>query len=259
MPVDLKGKRTVVTGAATGIGRSTALLVSAYGAKVAIFDVNATEGANTVNDINELGGNARYWQVDVRDETAVSGAVEAAKNWLTGIDILIHVAGVLQGAGVEVDEFPENIWDTVLDTNLRGTFLLCKYVSSVMKQNKKGVIILTSSGAGVTGGSSSYAYGASKGGVHGFTMVMQGYLESYGIRVNDVAPGSVRTPLKIENVNVMHQKAKHNINLPSKFSRAGQSLEDQLDELTSPDDVAKIIAFMASDEANLLKGTVFTG
>ncbi|MDP7232112.1 MAG: SDR family oxidoreductase [Dehalococcoidia bacterium] len=256
MPVDLKGKCIIVTGGATGIGRATALRVSAYGAKVAIFDVNAGEGANTVNDINELGGNARYWQVDVRDEAAVSGAVEAATNWLTDIDILIHVAGVLQGEGVEIDEFPENIWDIVLDTNLRGSFLVSKYVSSVMIQNKKGVIILTSSGAGVKGGSSSYAYGASKGGVHGLTLVLQQYLESHGIRVNDVAPGSVKTPLKVKNVNIMHQKAKDNINLASKYSG---SLEDKLNDLTSPDDVAKIIAFMASDEANLLKGTVFTG
>ena len=116
--------------------------------------------------MNETGGDARYWHVDVRDEIAVSGAVAAAETWLGGVDILIHVAGVLQGAAIELDEFPEEIWDTVLDINLRGSFTICKYVTGVMKKQGKGVIILTASGAGVNGGSSSLAYGSSKGGVH---------------------------------------------------------------------------------------------
>ena len=159
MPADLSGKRIIVTGAATGIGRSTAIRVSANGAKVAAFDVNDTDGAATISDINESGGDARYWHVDVRDETAVAGAVAAAETWLGRIDVLIHVAGILQGAGVELDEFPEDIWDTVLDVNLRGTFTVSKYVTAIMKKQGAGVIILTASGAGVLGGSSSYAYG----------------------------------------------------------------------------------------------------
>ena len=175
--------------------------------------------------------------------------MKAASNWLTGIDILIDMAGVLRGAAVEVQDFPEDTWYIVLDTNLGGTFLICKYVSAVMKHRANGVTILASSRAGVIGGSSSFAYAASKGGVHGFTMVMQQYLGKYGIRVNDVAPGSVRTPLKVENVKTMRQTRNITDN----------SLGDEINALTSPDDVAKIIAFMASDEAKLLQGTVFTG
>ncbi|MEK9675373.1 MAG: SDR family NAD(P)-dependent oxidoreductase, partial [Chloroflexota bacterium] len=88
---DLNGKRIIVTGAATGIGRSTAMRVAAQGAKVAAFDVNDAEGSATIADINESGGDARYWHVDVRDDAAVSGAVAAAENWLGGgIDVLIH-------------------------------------------------------------------------------------------------------------------------------------------------------------------------
>ena len=142
MPADLSGKRIVITGAATGIGRSSTLRVSSNGAKVAAFDVNDADGSTTVSDVNESGGDARYWHVDVRDETAVAGAVAAAETWLGGIDVLIHVAGVLQGAAVELDEFPEDIWDTVLDINLRGSFTICKYVTGVMKKQNKGVIML---------------------------------------------------------------------------------------------------------------------
>ena len=120
--VDLKGKKIIVTGGATGIGKSVALRVSKYGANTAVFDINYQGGASTVNQINETGGNARYWHVDVSDEIAVSGGVEAANNWLGGIDILIHMSGILEGAGIEIDDFPEIIWDSVLDVNLRGTY-----------------------------------------------------------------------------------------------------------------------------------------
>ena len=247
MPADFTGKRIIITGAATGIGRSTALRVSSNGAKVAAFDVNDTDGAATIGDINGAGGDARYWHVDVRDETAVAGAVAAAETWLGGIDVLIHVAGVLQGAAVDLDKFPEEMWDTVLDVNLRGSFIISKYVSGVMKTQGSGVIILTASGAGVLGGSSSFAYGSSKGGVHGLAMVMEANLLEYGIRVNDVLPGSVSTPLKVAQVETMHEAG----------GRQG-NLEDKIDALVSPDDISKVFAFLASDEASMVKGSVRT-
>ena len=247
MPADLTGKRIIVTGTATGIGRSTMLRVSVNGAKVAAFDVNDAAGSATVGDANEAGGNARFWHVDVRDETAVSGAVAAAETWLGGIDVLIHVAGVLQGAGVALDEFPEEMWDTVLDINLRGSFTISKYVSGVMKKQRSGVIILTASGAGVTGGSSSFAYGSSKGGVHGLALVMEANLAQHGIRVNDVLPGSVATPLKVLNVKQMHEAG------------GGKgSLKEKIDALVSPDDISKVYAFLASDEASMVKGSIRT-
>lgn len=245
---DLNGKRIIVTGAATGIGRSTAMRVAAQGAKVAAFDVNDTDGTATIADINESGGDARYWHVDVRDDAAVSGAVAAAENWLGGgIDVLIHVAGVLQGAAVELDEFPEETWDTVVDINMRGTFTICKHVTGVMKRQRDGVIVLTASGAGVHGGSSSFAYGSSKGGVHGLALVMESNLEKYGIRVNDVLPGAVATPLKISNVEDMHEAD----------GRSGD-LETKIGALVSPDEVSKVFAFLASDEASMVKGSVRT-
>ena len=109
-------------------------------------------------------------------------------------------------------------------------------------------MILTASGAGVKGGSSSYAYGASKGGVHGFAMVMQQYLEAQGIRVNDFAPGSVDTPLKVAQL----RSTGDITNQPT------AQVEQAVSNLTNPSDVAEIVAFMASDEANALRGIVFT-
>ncbi len=251
MPVDLSGKRVIVTGGATGIGRASAIKVAEVGADVAVFDNNNEDGKNTADEIIANGGKARFWSVDVRDEANVSGSVTAAKAWMGDIDVLLHFAGVLQGASVSLEQFPEDVWDTVLDINLRGTYLLAKYVVAEMLKKHgpdRGVVILAASGAGVRGGSSSYAYGASKGGVHGFTMVMQQYLGAHGIRVNDIAPGAVSTPLKISQVRTTHMKTE-----------SSENLDDLLADLTSPRDVAEIVAFMASDDAKLLRGTVFTG
>lgn len=247
MPVDLSGKRIIVTGGATGIGRAVAIRSAVYGAKIAVFDMNDGDGNGTVNDIAESGGDARYWHVDVRDGGEVSAAVAAAGAWLGGIDVLVHLAGVLQGASVELDEFPEETWDTVVDVNLRGSFLMAKHVSGVMKAQKSGTIILASSGAGVLGGSSSFAYGSSKGGVHGLTLVMQNSLEKYGIRVNDILPGSVRTPLKVAQVKTTYE-----------LTGDKETFDQTMESLVSPDEIAKVIAFMASDDASVLRGSVRT-
>ena len=251
MPVNLSGKNIIVAGGSTGIGRASAGRVAQLGATVSIFDTNNEAGKEAVDQINNDGGMARFWSVDVRDETNVSGSVTAAKGWMGEIDVLLHFAGVLQGASVPLDVFTEETWDTVLDINLRGTFVMAKYVVAEMMKRPwqdRGVIILAASGAGVKGGSSSYAYGASKGGVHGFTMVMQQYLGEHGIRVNDIAPGSVSTPLKIAQIEES-----------ARIAGRPQDAPPAIEQLTSTADVAEIVAFMASDEAKLLKGTVFTG
>ena len=251
MPADLTGKRCLVTGGATGIGRATAIRIAELGAQVAIFDNNNEDGNEAAIQINDNGGNARFWSVDVRDEANVAGTVVAAKAWLEDIDVLLHFAGVLQGASIPLDRFEEKTWDTVLDINLRGTYLMAKYVVIEMLKKPgpyRGTIILTASGAGVKGGSSSYAYGASKGGVHGFTMVMQQYLESQGIRVNDFAPGAVETPLKIAQLRSSGEITERPI----------AEVEHEVANLTNPRDVAEIAAFMASDEANVLRGMVST-
>ena len=245
--MDLRGKRIIVTGAATGIGRASALRVAAYGARVAAFDVNDVGGSATVADINEAGGDARYWRVDVMDEVAVSGGVLAAESWLGGVDVLLHFAGILEGASVELDEFSEEVWDQVIDVNLKGSFLISKHVSGVMKRQGRGTIVLASSGAGVIGGSSSFAYGSSKGGVHGLAMVMARRLEGYGIRVNDVAPGSVDTPLKV-------RAARRSFEVTG--DRA--TYEATMESLVSPDGISRICAFLASDQADYVTGTVFT-
>ncbi len=104
----LDGKRIIVTGAATGIGRATAQVVAARGARVAAFDVNDVDGAAVVDAINHAGGSAKYWHVDVSVEDDVQAAVAGATEWLGGgPDVLLHLAGILSGAWVDIADFTE--------------------------------------------------------------------------------------------------------------------------------------------------------
>ncbi len=251
MPPNLSGKRLIITGAATGIGRSSAILAAQSGAQaIAIFDVDDAAAQDTANTINSDVGDtiARCWHVDVADRPSVEGSTSAAVAWMGGIDVLLHFAGIMDGAFTPIDKFEEATWDRVIDINLRGTYLVAKECVTYMNdQPNGGVIINTASGAGVTGGSSSYAYGASKGAVHGFTMVMQRHIDMQKIRVQDILPGRVRTPLVLENLQQQLEVTGDQAHYDSEV--AG---------LTDPDDVAKIAIFMASDEARVMRGPVIT-
>ena len=243
---DLKNKKIIITGSATGIGKSVTARLCAFGAKVAALDINKEKGSETVFNAIEYGGDIKFFEIDVKNVISVKKNIQEATSWLGGIDVLIHIAGILEGADTEINNFPEDIWNKVIDVNLRGSFLVTKYVSKIMIKQNSGVIILTSSGAGVHGGSSSYAYGSSKGGVHGLSLVLEQNLSKYNIRVNDVLPGSVKTPLKVKNVKDTH---KNNDKL---------SVDQRIEELVSPDEISKVYAFLASDEASMIKGSIRT-
>ena len=246
--MSLDGKRIILTGGATGIGRATAIRVASEGAQVAFFDVNDADAESTLATITDVGGEARYWHVDVVEEAAVQSGVDEAVEWLGGgVDVLFSIAGVLQGAQISIDEFPTDMWDFVLDINLKGTFLVVKHVTRHMIPAGAGTIIITSSGAGVLGGSSSYAYGSSKGGTHGLAMVLDRQLSDHGIRVNDVLPGSLDTPLKRAQVAAVRDA-----------SGDEESYERMMANLASPDGVASVMAFLASDEADYVRGSIRT-
>ena len=242
--MSLHGKRIVVTGAASGIGKATAIRVAAEGARVALLDVMDDEGRQVARDI---GDQARYWHADVVDEAGLQSVISEAAEWLGGIDVLLHIAGVLDGANIDLTSFSEETWDRVIDINLKGTFIVAKHVAAIMEPAGQGVMVLTSSGAGVKGGSSSFAYGSSKGGVHGFAMVLEQRLAPSGIRVNDVAPGNIHTPLKVAQVRETYEITGNEDN----FDQTMASLAD-------PSGVAAVMAFLASDDADYVRGTIFT-
>ena len=245
---NLSGKRALVTGASTGIGRATAIRIASEGGRVALFDINDADAESTLRTIRDSGGDARYWRVDVTEEREVSQSVDEAADWMDGgIDVLAHLAGILKGSGLEVTDVDNSIWDPVIEVNLKGSYIVVKHVARYMIPDRSGVIILTSSGAGVTGGSSSVAYGASKGGVHGLAMTLDAHLSKHGIRVNDVLPGNLDTPLKIGATE-------------EQLTNTGDRdrYDDIMAGLSSPDGVAAVIAFLASDDADYVRGSVRT-
>lgn len=243
----LAGKVAVITGGARGIGGATAQLYAQEGAKVVIGDLLAQEAEETLSAIRAANGEATFVRTDVTKEEECAALIEAAVNRYGQLDILVTAAGILRGAWLMIDQLDEATFEQVVDVNLKGTFLCAKHAVRHMRQRGSGVILCISSGAGVRGGSSSVAYGSSKGGVHGLTLVLQPQLEPLGIRVHAICPGSLNTAMKVENVR------------EGAVAR-GQDPDRAVAEanLGDPAGVARILTFLASADADYLRGTVFT-
>lgn len=237
----LEGKVILVVGGAQGIGRATALLCAQRGAKAIIADLDAISGAQVAEETGGL-----FIPVDITDEASVramAGKVDAAFGKL---DVLIHTAGVLLGPFVTLEDFSADTFRKVLDINITGTFLCTKYAVPLIRKAGGGVVILTSSGA-ATGGSSSYAYGSSKGGVNSFAITLANRLAPEGIRVNVLSPGNIDTGMK------------RSVIAADPMSR-NKDLEQAVAEsnLGAPEGVAKVLAWLASDEADYVRGVITT-
>ena len=131
MKINLTDKKVIITGGSTGIGKEVVKLFAENKSKIALFDVNDSEGSNLSNELNKKGSEIRYWHLDVRDSNQVSGGVLAANQWLGGVDILINLAGILQGASLDIEKFPNDIWESVIGVNLTGSYLMVKHVSEI--------------------------------------------------------------------------------------------------------------------------------
>lgn len=243
----LHGKRVLITGGASGIGRAAAMTLAGRGARVLVVDVDDAEGRLLIAEAGRMGRDVSFVHADISLEPETAAAVETAAADLGGIDVLIHAAGIMSGQLEDIRDFGEATWDRVIDVNLKGAFFVAKHVAKVMVPAGAGVIILVASKAGVTTGSGSYAYGASKGGVHGLTLTLDRHLAPHGIRVNDLCPGEIDTPLM-------------RASLAEAASHGGDTvaIEQTLRRLTAPEAVADVLAFLASDAAACVRGTVFT-
>ena len=165
------------------------------------------------------------------------------------LDGVICAAGILRGAFQSPEELSVEEFEFVLDVNVKGVFLCAKHSAALLEVSGKGVFVVLASGAGVVGPSSSLAYGASKGGANGLAMTLAAKLEERHIRVNTICPGNIVTPMKL---SVEEENAR----------RKGTSVETALDEARqkygTPEGVARIIAFVVSDDADYLRGALFT-
>jgi len=239
--MDLTGKVAIVTGASSGIGHATALSLANCGAAVAVNYHNNEIGAELLRkQIVANGGKAVAIQADVTVASDVESLVKRTVEEFGTVDILVNNAGSLIER-LRLLEMSEERWDQVVDLNLKSAFLCCKAVAPLMMERKTGAIINLSSIAGRNGGAlGSLHYSSAKGGLISFTKGLAKELAPFGVRVNAVSPGVIDTPYHEQFSSPEMMKNYVNA-IP--LGRVGNS-----------EDVAKVIAFLASDASGYLVG-----
>jgi 3-oxoacyl-[acyl-carrier protein] reductase len=246
MDLGLRDKVVIVTGAAAGIGRATALRFACEGCRVAGFDVDAAKGAGLVEAIGAAGGQGAFEPVNVAETAPVEAGVQAVVARWGRIDVLVNNAGILRDAqlvkwkdGAAAATMSDEAWEAVIGVNLRGVFHCTRAVVPHMIRGGGGVILNASSVVGLYGNFGQTNYVATKAGVIGMTRTWARELGKFKIRVNAVAPGYVAT----EILKAMPQKILDSMVEHTPLGRIGE-----------PDDIANAYAWLASDQASFVTG-----
>ena len=234
-------KVVVITGGASGIGRSAVEKFARQAASVAIWDVNETHGRELEALLTAEGLKVKFFKVNTANYEEVETATIDVVKFFSKIDVLINNAGITRDATLQ--KMTAENWQQVLDVNLTGVFNCTKTVSAGMIENKSGVIINTSSIVGLYGNYGQSNYAATKSGVIGLTKTWARELGKYNIRVNAVAPGFIATDMIAT--------------IPPKVIES-MTEKVPLRKLGSPDDVANLYLFLASDEAVFISGAVIS-
>lgn len=241
----LADKVAVITGSGSGIGKATAFRFAEEGAHVIVNDVNPEHGQQTVNEIKEKGGKASFFEADVTIPESVQALVDYVIKGHKKIDILFNNAGI-SNVG-RVDEVDPDVWDKVMDVNVKGVYLGCKYVAPHMIEQQSGCIINMSSCVAEMGLAKRALYAASKGAVLSLTKSMQVDYAPYNIRVNALLPGTIYTPFVENYLKNSYDDPEEAINGIKKRQLSG--------DLGKPEDVANAALFLASDEAKFMMGS----
>ena len=232
-------KVAIITGAASGIGRTTAILFAKEGGKVIVADQNEVGGNETVDMIRSDGGQAIFERVNVTSATDIQKMVETTINTYGKLNILVNNAGI--AIRLPVVDLPEEDWDRNIDVNLKSIYLSSKYAIPRMIENKGGSIVNIASIYGIVGGRIRAAYTASKGGVVNLTRSMALDYALHKIRVNCVCPGFVNTPL-LKNILKTPEEYQALADLHP-MGRLGDMLE-----------IAQGILYLASDASSFVTG-----
>ena len=238
--MNLTGKIALVTGASRGIGRQIALTLAGYGATVIVnYNGSAAKAEKVVNEITANGGMAESMQCSVSDFEKSKEMIDGIVKKYGRLDILVNNAGITKDNLIM--KMSEDDFDAVIATNLKGAFNCIKHVSRQMLKQRGGRIINISSVSGVMGNAGQVNYSASKAGVIGMTKAVAREMASRGITCNAVAPGFIKTDM----TDVLSDTIKENINAQIPMKKFGET-----------EDVANLVAFLASDAAKYITGQV---
>ena len=243
----LENKIGLVTGGASGIGRATSALAAREGATVIVTDIDDAKGKQTVELVAQSGGKASYRHMDVTKEDEVRERVAEIVREYGRIDFLHNNAG---GWKTDMSDTPKSsvqLWSQLIDLNLTSVFIVTKYVGENMCEHKAGSIVNASSINGFYPNPGCVAYSTAKAGVIGFTKAMALELAPYNIRINAVCPGEIRTPIWNDTFSLLPNPAK-----------AVESLRRMipLRRIGEPEDIARSVVWLASDEASYITGTI---
>lgn len=239
----LSAKVVIITGAGRGIGRASALLFAAEGARLALVDIDYDHGNEVVEEIRVGGGEAIFIHADLTDATQMKTMAETVARTYGRIDVLYNNAGINHFG--KVTEAEESAWDRVMDVNVKSVFLTCKYVIPFMVQQKKGTIINTGSSASLVGLANLSVYTASKGAVLALTRNMALDYAAEGIRVNVLCPGVTATEMTEQVIE------------DDPDPKAARDRFDRViprGSMAEPIEIANAALFLASDESSYITG-----
>ena len=242
MKDDITGKVALVTGAGTGIGRATAQLLAAKGAKVLVTDFDDKVGNETVESVIAAGGEAKYLHADMSNSDDIGAMVDAAVNLWGRLDCAVNNAGIAGVLGKHLADYPDDIFDKVISVNLKGVFLCMKHqIKQMQTQDSGGAIVNVASAAGLIGLPNA-AYTASKHGVVGMTKSAAVAYSKDKIRINSICPGYVDTPAIAPALNASPEIANALIAMHP-IGRLGEA-----------DEIAEAIVWLCSDAASFMAG-----
>jgi NAD(P)-dependent dehydrogenase (short-subunit alcohol dehydrogenase family) len=240
----LTGRRALVTGAGSGIGRACALRLAREGAVVAVVDLRSSLASETRDAITREGGSAIAVEADVSSETSVALAVTRLVEELGGLDTIVTAAGILQSAATH--EMALSLWERMLAVNLTGTFLPVKHGLPHLLDNGGGAIVTIGSVASVVAGGWASSYDASKGGVLQFTRAVGAEYADRGIRANCVCPGAVTTNLRAHSVE----------SLGAPETPSASRVQAPMSRHADPAEIAGAVAFLCSDDSSFMTSSV---
>jgi 3-oxoacyl-[acyl-carrier protein] reductase len=236
----LKGLNALITGGAQGIGRAIALRMADEGAGVCIADINLESARATAGEIEKKGAKVLAVELNVADPDSVSKAFATFIREFERLDILVNNAGITKDALLL--RMKDEEWDAVLDVNLKGTFLCSKEAVRIMSKQRSGRIINISSIVAFTGNPGQANYSSSKAAIVGLTKTIAKEYASRGIRVNAIAPGFIETAM----TDALPEKVKEEMKRAIPLGHFGK-----------PEDIASVVVFLASRDADYITGQVF--